>query len=83
MGQTIAHLEDMIGTSNGWSHSSLIACDCFFSLAGDSTISSASPLTPSELLITLHNIEDKADMKSIIKGNIYEKYILTTHIIFS
>ncbi|XP_028398486.1 symplekin-like [Dendronephthya gigantea] len=35
---------------------------------GDSTISSASPLTPSELLITLHSIEDKADMKSIIKA---------------
>ncbi|XP_046847491.1 symplekin-like [Xenia sp. Carnegie-2017] len=35
---------------------------------GESTISSASPLTPSELLITLHNIEDKADMKSIIKA---------------
>lgn len=38
--------------------------------AGESTISSASPLTPSELLITLHNIEDKTDMKSIIKGRI-------------
>ena len=28
----------------------------------------ASPLTPSELLIALHGIESKSDMKAVMKG---------------
>lgn len=29
-----------------------------------------SPLTPAELLIALHNLDDKVDMKTTIKGMI-------------
>ena len=38
----------------------------FFVLAESATI--ASPLTPSELLIALHGIESKSDMKAVMKG---------------
>ena len=40
--------------------------DCLFVLAESATI--ASPLTPSELLIALHGIESKSDMKAVMKG---------------
>lgn len=29
-----------------------------------------SPLTPADLLIALHNMDDKVDMKTTIKGNV-------------
>ena len=32
-----------------------------------------SPLTPAELLAALHNIDDKVDMKTTIKGTNIEK----------
>ena len=40
-----------------------------FSLLGDSKVSATSPLSPSELLVALHQIEAKSDMKSVMKGN--------------
>ena len=40
-----------------------------FSLLGDSKVSATSPLSPSELLVALHRIEAKSDMKSVMKGN--------------
>ena len=35
---------------------------------GDSKVSATSPLSPSELLVALHQIEAKSDMKSVMKG---------------
>ena len=37
-------------------------------LAESATV--ASPLTPSELLIALHGIESKSDMKAVMKGEV-------------
>ena len=46
-------------------------------MIGESKVSSTSPLSPSELLIALHQIEAKSDMKSVMKGqfldNIFER----------
>ena len=41
----------------------------FCLVAGDSKVSATSPLSPSELLVALHQIEAKSDMKSVMKGN--------------
>jgi hypothetical protein len=37
-----------------------------FIVTGD--VAYQSPLTPAELLIALHNLDDKVDMKTTIKG---------------
>lgn len=42
-----------------------ISCNSFL-LSGEVTYQ--SPLTPAELLIALHNLDDKVDMKTTIKG---------------
>ncbi len=42
-----------------------------FSFSGDSKVSATSPLSPSELLVALHQIEAKSDMKSVMKGKLY------------
>ena len=47
-----------------------IRCTYYTTIAGDQ-VHSISPITPSELLIALHNIdcqEDEALMKAVIKG---------------
>lgn len=38
-----------------------------------------SPLTPADLLIALHNMDDKVDMKTTIKGNIGICYVISHH----
>ena len=38
--------------------------------SGDSKVSATSPLSPSELLVALHQIEAKSDMKSVMKGKL-------------
>lgn len=42
----------------------------FLSSSGDSKVSATSPLSPSELLVALHQIEAKSDMKSVMKGKL-------------
>lgn len=45
-----------------WFHANL------YLFPGDSKVSATSPLSPSELLVALHQIEAKSDMKSVMKG---------------
>ena len=42
----------------------------FIPSSGDSKVSATSPLSPSELLVALHQIEAKSDMKSVMKGTL-------------
>ena len=42
----------------------------FLPSSGDSKVSATSPLSPSELLVALHQIEAKSDMKSVMKGKL-------------
>ena len=42
----------------------------FLPSSGDSKVSATSPLSPSELLVALHQIEAKSGVKSVMKGTL-------------